>query len=165
MTLLQVKAVIALLLAFNVPMATVATVQGILLKSPESSLVGGISRETPDNALVILTNRDRAVNQLPPLHQEQVLMDDAGERAAYLCNHTFEHFNPGDGTNPWQFFKGYVFKNAGENLAKGFSTQEDMEQAWLASPTHRANIMDGRYVDVGVGSACGITVVLFGTRN
>ncbi len=60
------------------------------------------------------------------------------------------HFAP-DGTSPWQFIKaaGYDYSYAGENLARGFTTSVDAMNAWMKSPTHKANILSPLYKDVG----------------
>ena len=63
----------------------------------------------------------------------------------------WDHFGP-NGETPWQFIRAssYAYVYAGENLAKGFRTSEGVVEAWMASPTHRANIMSGNYKDIGV---------------
>jgi hypothetical protein len=61
--------------------------------------------------------------------------------------------------------------HAGENLAIHFTDSGDVVQAWMDSPTHRANIMNGNYTEIGVGTAEGTyegfdtvyVVQLFGT--
>ncbi len=49
----------------------------------------------------------------------------------------------------------YNFVNAGENLAVHFSDTKKLVDAWVASPTHRANIMNGAYTETGIGIAEG----------
>lgn len=82
------------------------------------------------------------------------------------------HVSP-DGTQPWFFFKQvqYQYSIAGENLARDFSNTPDMVQAWMNSPTHKENILNGRYQDTGVavvngtllGTQTTLVVQLFGT--
>lgn len=45
---------------------------------------------------------------------------------------------------------GYAAAGAGENLAAGQSAIDDTLQAWLASPSHCANLMQPEYRDVGL---------------
>jgi uncharacterized protein YkwD len=45
---------------------------------------------------------------------------------------------------------GYAAAGAGENLAAGQTDIEDTLQAWLASPSHCANLMQPEYRDVGL---------------
>jgi len=44
---------------------------------------------------------------------------------------------------------GYNYDSAGENLAKDFTTDSSTVAAWMASPSHRANILNANYQDVG----------------
>lgn len=69
----------------------------------------------------------------------------------------FSHTSP-EGTTPWHWMEkeDYDYDYAGENLAMDFVSAEEMNQAWLASPTHRANIMNGKYRDIGVAAKEGI---------
>jgi hypothetical protein len=77
----------------------------------------------------------------------------------------WNHFGP-NGETPWQFIKsaGYTYVYAGENLAKGFKSAEGVHEAWMASPTHRENLLSGNYLEIGVavinGNLLGEDVVL-----
>ena len=68
----------------------------------------------------------------------------------------FSHTGP-DGSAPWKWFQaaGYRYEYAGENLAVNFNESEDVVDAWLKSPTHRANIMKANFTEVGIGVATG----------
>ena len=87
-------------------------------------------------------------------------------------NGYFAHTSP-DGKTPWYWFDkaNYVFKYAGENLAINFTDSEETHKAWLASELHRANIMNEKFSEIGVGMAKGtyqgrptvFVVELFGT--
>jgi hypothetical protein len=78
-----------------------------------------------------------------------------------------------DGVSPWHWFSeaGYTFAHAGENLAVHFTDSREVVEAWMKSPTHRANIVNGNYQEIGVGTARGrfegydtvFVVQLFGT--
>ena len=112
--------------------------------------------------LFILTNYDRGTEGLPPLVENSTLMTDAQTRANFFCTAPFGHWS--DGLTPWDFFKNYVYHYAGENLAQGFDNVPQMEAAFMASPEHKSNIEDTNYTDVGIGWACGITTVEFGSQ-
>ncbi|HSE35616.1 MAG TPA: CAP domain-containing protein, partial [Candidatus Paceibacterota bacterium] len=66
---------------------------------------------------------------------------------------------------------GYRFKYAGENLAVNFDDSVAVDRAWMASPSHRANLMSDRYTEIGIAMATGtykgrqtvFIVQLFGT--
>ncbi len=49
----------------------------------------------------------------------------------------------------------YVYQYAGENLAVHFFDKRELVDAWLASPTHRANILNGNFTRIGIGIAYG----------
>jgi hypothetical protein len=68
----------------------------------------------------------------------------------------FAHTSP-EGRSPWYWFKqgGYVFNFAGENLAVDFSDSADVERAWMNSPTHRSNILNNKFTEIGVATAVG----------
>ena len=69
----------------------------------------------------------------------------------------FAHTSP-DGKNPWYWLEqaGYKYQYAGENLAVNFNDSKDVTEAWMQSPTHRANIVKNKYTEVGTGVATGI---------
>lgn len=85
-----------------------------------------------------------------------VQLNDKLSQAAYLkAQDMFEmqywsHTSP-SGVQPWKWFNdvGYNYSVAGENLAKNYPTAQAAVQAWMDSETHRANILNQAYVDVG----------------
>lgn len=123
--------------------------------------------------LVTLANEDRATEGLGELTVNPVLEDAARMKAEHMAqNGYFAHVSP-DGLDPWYWFyrAGYQFVDAGENLAVNFSDSDDVNQAWLDSPGHRANIMNGKFTEIGIAAAKGtykgkktiFVVQLFGT--
>lgn len=90
----------------------------------------------------------------------------AQKRADYLCQSgaAFSH----DGWTGSQFWGApYFFWVRGENLAQGFqsatSTNYDaMQAAFVASPEHLKNIVDPRFIAMGLAHECNITVEEFG---
>lgn len=71
-------------------------------------------------------------------------------------NKYFAHTSP-SGLSPWHWFEksGYDYKYAGENLAINFTTAETQQAAWMNSPTHRKNILNINYKEIGVAVAVG----------
>jgi hypothetical protein len=69
----------------------------------------------------------------------------------------FSHTGP-DGKEPWAWISeaGYTYRYAGENLAVRFDESADVVNAWMASPTHRANIVKPVYTEIGIGVAQGM---------
>lgn len=120
--------------------------------------VEAVHHTSTTTAILALTNRDRVT----PLTESSLLMKAAQYRAEFFCDNEFSHY--AGGLTPWNFFNavGYDYRFAGENLAKDYAVPEQVEAAWLRSPKHRENIVNENYTEIGVGWACGITVVLFG---
>jgi hypothetical protein len=111
----------------------------------------GISYQISDSELLNLTNFERSQNGLPPLFLDRELTIAAHNKGQHMFEHDYwAHFAP-DGTSPWDFIRGagYNYSYAGENLAKGFTTSVDAVNAWMKSPTHKANILSPQYNDVG----------------
>lgn len=112
---------------------------------------------TPQN-IIELTNQTRKNLDLPILETSGVLAEAAKSKAEdMLANQYFAHTSP-SGVTPWEWFRkmGYAYRYAGENLAVHFHEAEEVNEGWLASPTHRANIVSDRYSEIGVGVATGI---------
>jgi hypothetical protein len=104
------------------------------------------------DTLVALTNQERAAAGLSPLHINSNLMVSAQAKAQdMIARDYWAHFAP-DGTSPWFFItqSGYKYVGAGENLAMDFASDQDVMTGWMNSPTHRANILNPSYVDVGI---------------
>lgn len=95
--------------------------------------------------------------------QETLVLDQRLSRAAALkaqdmfAKNYWAHTSP-DGTSPWEFVTaaGYQYRVAGENLAKNFSVSGAVVDAWMASPTHRENIMRADYKDIGFAVVNGV---------
>ena len=58
-----------------------------------------------------------------------------------------------DGTSPFERMNmaGYEYSTAGENIAAGYQTPQDVVQGWLDSPGHCNNMMNGSFTEIGVG--------------
>lgn len=150
---------------------------GLILPPVKQSHRGvlGISYSISASDLVSLTNQDRVANGLPPVLLNQQLNDAANANANYmLLKNYWAHFGP-DGTTPWSFFTkaGYNYIYAGQNLARGFTTAQDAEKAWMASPEHKANILSPHYSDIGfaikegtlTGEDTVLIVAMFGSQS
>lgn len=108
--------------------------------------------------IISLTNQERTSSGLNSLNENSQLDAAALAKANNMFEQQYwDHFGP-NGETPWQFIRaeGYNYVYAGENLAKGFQTAEGVHEAWMASPTHAANIMSGNYKDIGVAVVQGV---------
>lgn len=125
--------------------------------------------------VVRLTNEKRAANGLSPLTLNQQLVVGATAKGAdMLARDYWAHVAP-DGTEPWQFFTeaGYKYRYAGENLARDFSNATSAVEAWMASPSHKENLLSDKYSEIGIavveGDLAGvdttIIVQFFGTKQ
>jgi hypothetical protein len=103
---------------------------------------------------------------------EQLFQAASAKADDMLEKNYFAHTSP-SGITPWFWFEkeDYDYKFAGENLAINFSTAEDQQKAWMESETHRKNILDPNYRQIGLAIKKGfinnklttITVQEFGT--
>lgn len=123
--------------------------------------------------IVDLTNQERDTAALQTLQRNRALDEAAQLKAEHMAEKEyFAHHSP-DGVSPWYWFAvaNYNFAHAGENLAIHFTDSDQVVEAWMDSPTHRANIMNNDYSEIGVGTAAGeyngyktvYVVQLFGT--
>ena len=118
-----------------------------------------------------LTNSERTAQGVSALSQNSNLVSAATAKAQHMCTYDYwAHIAP-DGTTGWDFMasSGYRFAMAGENLARGYSTDSAVVQAWMASPGHRANLLSSDFTEIGVGMAtcrgAEIVVALYGSRS
>jgi uncharacterized protein YkwD len=119
----------------------------------------GMDSLTLLTTLVLLMNAARADARVPPLVEDPALQARAQARAERLCaDQQFTH----DGYEG--AYKGLTYRWKGENLAKGHRDARSVHAQLMASPGHRANILRREFNAVGIGSACDITVELFGGR-
>jgi len=139
-----------------------------LICFPKSVLFGDVSKAI----LIELLNKDRQAAGLAAL-TENAMLDNAALMKAQdmLSKDYFSHQSP-TGVTPWYWFgqAGYNYKVAGENLAIGFLDSEEVNHAWLDSPSHRANLLNSNYKEVGIailrgdfqGNETTVVVQLFG---
>ena len=110
----------------------------------------------PD-AIFSFTNDNRLANDLSFLEANSLLDKAARLKAEDMANKGyFAHTSP-EGLKAWDFINevGYKFNYAGENLAINFLDSQDAINAWMDSPTHRANILNNNFTEIGIGMAKG----------
>lgn len=113
----------------------------------------GYSSEITAQKVLTQTNIQRQNNGLPPLQYNSVLSVSATNKANDMfTNNYWAHTSP-TGTTPWDFFKAvdYHYSVAGENLARDFYDTESLMNGWMNSPTHKANIINSKYQEIGIG--------------
>lgn len=108
--------------------------------------------------MVKLINSSRSALSISSLQINQTLVEAAGDKASDIfTKQYFAHVSPENKT-PWDFLRGrnYTYNLAGENLAIDYSTATDAHIGFMDSPTHRANILNPLYTEVGVSVTQGI---------
>jgi len=135
----------------------------------------GYTSDILPEAIIRLTNEEREKEGLPALEENGFLNEAARRKAADMFAFDYWAHSSPAGKTPWSFFKeaGYNYVVAGENLAKDFSNPEAVVGAWMKSPTHKANIIDNRFKEIGVAVVEGtlngyqttLVVQLFGTPS
>jgi uncharacterized YkwD family protein len=106
-----------------------------------------------EQKVVELTNQERAKQGLPALKVDVELSKVAKEKSRDMqANNYFSHDSPTYGS-PFDMMKqfGIEYSSAGENIAMGQPTPEEVVQAWMNSEGHRKNIMNSTYTHIGVG--------------
>lgn len=114
-------------------------------------VLGFASQIDPDK-VIELTNNERLNAGATILRENAELNQAALSKAMDMFeNNYWAHISP-TGTEPWYFItkSGYKYQHAGENLARDFSNPTDVVKAWMASPTHRKNLLDDKYKDIGI---------------
>lgn len=155
-----------------------------------SSCAGAYAEPTADNrpmvrrATLCLLNEERAQRGLRQLHPRGALHGVAERYAQRMVTRSFfDHVGP-EGSTFVDRIKRSDYLRAGdgftlgENLAWGGgprATPERIVRAWMDSPGHRANILNGRFRDIGIGVVTGVPVAYggqgatyvneFGTRS
>jgi hypothetical protein len=119
-----------------------------------ASLLDGVPLFAKEE-IVSQTNNLRSSLGLNQLKENPTLDKAAAQKLQDMINNQyFAHTSP-SGTTPWHWIdvNNYNYSYAGENLAIGFSTAKDTLDAWSKSPTHRENLINSKYREIGVAVA------------
>lgn len=106
-----------------------------------------------EQQVVELTNQERAKYGLKPLAIDYELSRVAREKSRDMAvNNYFDHNSPVYGS-PFDMMRSYGinYRTAGENIAKGQRSPQEVVNAWMNSPGHRANILSADFTHIGVG--------------
>ena len=106
-----------------------------------------------EQEVVRLVNDIRSKNGLSPLTLDWELSRVARYKSQDMKDKGyFSHTSPTYGS-PFAMMKsfGISYRTAGENIAKGYSTPEEVVKGWMNSPGHRANILNSSFTHIGVG--------------
>lgn len=115
----------------------------------------GYSTNISSQILLAETNGERLSHSASALNLNAQLTAAAQDKANDMAKRNYwSHVTP-DGKQPWSFVEtnGYQYQAAGENLAYGFGSSDQVMTAWMHSPEHRANVLNPNYQDVGFATA------------
>ena len=163
LTLVSVVVILSILLissaAFLFPSGKI-DVQGKSVTSISNGLSSPVEKGAAltdyENQVAALINNIRVENGLAPVAADGLLTDIAIARSQDMINRNyFSHYTP-EGTNVFNFLRGsgISYQYAGENLAQcqpaSIGSPEAFLNAWMNSPSHRANILRAQYGKIGV---------------
>ncbi len=120
-----------------------------------------------EQQVINLTNQERTKAGLKPLVADWELSRVARYKSMDMRDKNyFSHDSPTYGS-PFTMMKnfGITYRSAGENIAAGQPTPQQVVQAWMNSPGHRQNILNASYTHIGVGYAKGGTRVHYWTQQ
>ena len=108
-------------------------------------------------SIVDLTNVERAKAGLAPLRANAQLMRAAQLHAEQMAalgrmEHVLSN-GPYPGPQDRLAAAGYRWRAYAENIAYGQRGPEDVTESWMTSPSHRANMLNGTYTELGTGYA------------
>lgn len=104
-----------------------------------------------DENIIKLTNEVRNGEGLDGLNANQLLTKAAYDKAeAIFAAQEFKHDIENRKFSNWVKESGYEYQSIGENLAIDFTTSENAMDAWLESPTHKKNILNPKFEEIGV---------------
>lgn len=122
------------------------------LPTPELPGQPGGSQDAWTQQVVDLVNSERAKAGLPALSVNSQAAEAAGVRAGEIAR-SFSHTRP-DGRDFSTALKeaGVSYSSAGENIAYGQKTPQEVMDQWMNSAGHRANILNPNFTAIGVGN-------------
>jgi uncharacterized protein YkwD len=143
--------------------------------SMQTNNVLGFATDISPSRVIELTNNQRQSSGLSTLtYNNQLAVAAAAKAQDMIAKGYWAHFGP-SGETPWGFIlsSGYQYEYAGENLAKNFMDSGSVVNAWMASETHRANILNNNYKEIGVailngnlsGEDTTLVVQMFGSKS
>jgi uncharacterized YkwD family protein/spore coat assembly protein SafA len=115
------------------------------------------SIKSVEKQVIELTNQERQKAGLSPLQLDWQLSRVARYKSRDMRDTGyFAHRSPQYGS-PFDMMKSFnvQYSSAGENIAVGQTSPEQVVREWMNSPGHRKNILNGTYTHIGVGYAKG----------
>lgn len=129
------------------------TVKEPVVQKPTTEVKEEVKVTSEIQQVVNLTNQERAKAGLKALQIDTKLTQSAQAKSQDMKNKNyFSHTSPTYGS-PFDQMKsmGITYKSAAENIAMGQRNAAEVVDAWMKSPGHKANIMNGSFTHIGVG--------------
>lgn len=130
----------------------------VVLLSPvktKSQSVLAVATNVSPAALLEETNAQRKATDAVSLTINEKLNGAAQKKAQDMVTRNYWSHKTPEGTDPWNFIikENYEYKKAGENLAYGFDSSDSVVNGWMNSQSHRENLLDKDFTEVGFGVA------------
>jgi uncharacterized protein YkwD len=104
--------------------------------------------------VVIMTNEQRSAAGCGPLDVDLDLILASVRQSKFMAlTHTMSHIGWGGSTFIGRARAAGYAQPSGENIGWGYETATEVMQAWMASPPHRANILNCAMQSIGTGVA------------
>lgn len=105
--------------------------------------------------IVELVNAERGKVGCSALTLNATLSKVAQAHSEDMALHQNMSHSGSDGSSPGDRITraGYTWSTYGENVAYGYASPEQVMAAWMASPGHKANILNCAFKEIGVGLA------------
>ncbi len=130
----------------------------VVLLSPahnkQQSVLAAATNVSPA-ALLETTNIQRSSISATKLTINERLSNAAQKKAEDMVTRNYWSHKTPEGSDPWSFIveEDYTYKKAGENLAYGFDNSDAVITGWMNSKSHRENLLDKDFTEVGFGTA------------
>jgi uncharacterized protein YkwD len=116
-------------------------------------------RQKVEEAIVCLTNQERAAAGLPALTESQALHNAAVSHSRDMAQHDYFAHDSRNGGSPSARMASAGYgrsTSSGENIGYGTRVSaRQIVQMWMDSAPHRANILSRKFREIGVGAAAG----------
>ncbi len=142
----------------------------LLVLSMISPVLAGRQNISASN-IILMTNEERNKHDLGPLKLNPDLQVAAHAKALAILNTGDSNYTlNGESFSAWIRESDYDYVLTGENLGEGYSSSKSLIKAWMSSPSHRHNILNSQYQDIGIaviegnlnGRSTEIVVQIFG---
>ena len=119
------------------------------------------------DSMLELINAERTRVGLHWLVENSQLEASAHIKACDLLNKGYWSHTDLNGDKPWKLIteQGYSFRYAGENLCRFYLTDGACMNGLMQSPTHKANILEPKFKEIGIGRCGGYIVQHYGSKN